>query len=63
MQFIIFVTYKIPKEIPIVLHNGSTYDYYFMIKELVKEWEGNFEYLGENTEKYIRFSAPLKKKN
>ena len=28
--------YKIPKEIPIVLHNGSTYDYDFIIKDLVK---------------------------
>ena len=54
--------YKIPKEIPIVFNNGSTYDYHFTIKELVKEFEGNFECLGENTEKYITFSAPLKKK-
>ena len=42
--------YKIPKEIPIVFHNGSTYDYHFIIKELVKEFEGNFECLSENTE-------------
>ena len=54
--------YKIPKEIPIVFHNGSTYDYHFIIKELVKEFEGNVECLGENTKKYITFSAPLKKK-
>ena len=54
--------YKIPKEIPVVFHNGSTYDYHFIIKELVKEFEGNFECLGENTEKYITFSAPIKKK-
>ena len=54
--------YKVPKEIPIVFHNGSTYDYHFIIKELVKEFEGNFECLGENTEKYITFSVPLKKK-
>ena len=54
--------YKIPKEIPIAFHNGSTYDYHFIIKELVKEFEGNFECLGENTEKYIAFSALLKKK-
>ena len=53
--------YKIPKEIPIVFHNGSTYDYHFIIKELVKEFDGNFECLGENTEKCITFSAPLKK--
>ena len=53
--------YKIPKEIPVVFHNGSTYDYHFMIKELVKEFEGNFECLGKNTEKYIIFSVPIKK--
>ena len=47
--------YKIPKEIPIVFHNGSTYDYHFIIKELVKEFDGNFECLGENMEKYIKF--------
>ena len=54
--------YKVPKEIPIVFHNGSTYDYHFIIKELVKEFKGNFECLGENTEKYITFSVPIKKK-
>ena len=53
--------YKIPKEIPIVFHNGSTYDYHFIIKELVKEFDGNFECLGQNTEKYITFSVPIKK--
>ena len=54
--------YKIPKEIPVVFHNGSTYDYHFIIKELVKKFDGNFECLGENTEKYITFSVPIKKK-
>ena len=54
--------YKVPKEIPVVFHNGSTYDYHFIIKELVKEFEGNFDCLGENTEKYITFSIPIKKK-
>ena len=54
--------YKIPKEIAIVFHIGSTYDYHFIIKELVKEFEGNFECLGENTEKYITFPVPIKKK-
>ena len=53
--------YRKPKEIPIVFHNGSTYDYHFIIKELVKEFDGNFECLGENTEKYITFSVPIKK--
>ena len=54
--------YKVPKEIPVVFHNGSTCDYHFIIKELAKEFEGNFECLGENTEKYITFSVPIKKK-
>ena len=54
--------YKVSKEIPVVFHNGSTYTYHFIIKELVKEFEGNFDCLGENAEKYITFSVPLKKK-
>ena len=45
-----------------MFHNGSIYDYHFTIKELVNESEGNFECLGENTEKYITFSVPIKKK-
>ena len=53
--------YKIPKEIPVVFHNGSTYDYHFIIKQLAKEFKGNFDCLGENTEKYITFSVPIKK--
>ena len=54
--------YKVPKEISVVFHNGSTYDYHFIIKEIVKEFEGNLDCLGENTEKYITFSVPLKNK-
>ena len=54
--------YKVPKKIPIVFHNSSTYDHNFIIKELVKVFEGNFECLGENTEKYITFSVPINKK-
>ena len=53
---------EIPQEIPVVIHNGSTYNYHFIIKELVKEFDDNFECLGENTEKYMTFSAPIKKK-
>ena len=39
--------YKTPKEIPEVFHNGSTYDYHFIIKE----FKEHFECLGDNTEK------------
>ena len=53
--------YKVPKKIPIVFHNGSTYDYHFIIKQLAEDFKGQFECLGENTEKYISFSVPIKK--
>ena len=33
--------HKTPKEIPVVFHNGSTYDYHFIIKELPKEFKDN----------------------
>ena len=55
--------HKIPNEIPVVFHNGSTYDYHFIIEQVAKEFKGNFDCLGENTEKYITFSAPIYKKN
>ena len=53
--------YKTPKEIPLVFYNGSTYDYHFIIKVLAKEFEGQFECLEENPEKYITFSVLIKK--
>ena len=52
------LSYIVPKKIPIVFHNGSTYDYRFVIKK----FKGDLECLGENTEKTITFSVPLKKK-
>ena len=55
--------YKIPKEVPVVFHNGSTYDYNFIIKPLAREFKGNFECLGENTEKSITFSVPINKEH
>ena len=53
--------YKVPKEITVVIHNGSTYDYHFIIKQLAEEFKGQIECLGENTEKYLTFSVPIKK--
>ena len=54
--------YKISKEIPVVFHNGSTYDYHFIIKQLAREFKGNFDCLGENAEKYITSSLKNKHK-
>ena len=53
--------YKTPKEIPVISHNGSSYDY-FIIKELANVFEEKFECLVENAEKYMTFSVPIKKK-
>ena len=53
--------YKVPKKIPILIHNRSTYDDHFIIKQLPEEFKGKFECLGENTEKYIIFLVPIKK--
>ena len=50
---------KTPKEIPIVFHNHSTYDYRFINKQLAKESAGQFKCLRGNTEKYTTFSVPI----
>ena len=55
------LNYKVPQEIPVKIHNGSVYDYHFIIKELTEEFKGESECLAENTEKYITFSVPIKK--
>ena len=53
--------YRVPKKIPIVFHNGSNYDYHFIIKELVEEFKKQFTGLGQNNEKYITFTVPIEK--
>ena len=55
--------YKVPQEIPVKIHNGSKYDYHFLIKELAEEFKGEFECLGKNAEKYITFSVSIKKEH
>ena len=53
--------FHVPNEIPIVFYNVSNYDYHFIIKEFVNEFETQFECLEENTEKYKTFSIPIEK--
>ena len=50
-----------PNGIPVVFHNGSNYDYHFIIEELANKFEGKFECLGKNAEKYKNFSIPIEK--
>ena len=60
-----FVTYAkknlVVLKMVIVFHNGSTYDYQFIITQLEKEFDGQLECLGENTEQYITFSVSINK--
>ena len=35
--------FNVPNEIPVVFHRVSSYDYHFIIKELVIEFEGELE--------------------
>ena len=53
--------YSAPKNIPIVFHNESNYDYCFIIKELAKEFKKQVTCLEESTEKYITFTVPIEK--
>ena len=55
--------YNTPREISVIFHNGSSYDYHFIIKGLAEKLEGDFECLGGNKEKYITFSVPIKKES
>ena len=57
------MNYRISKNIPVIFHNGSTCYYHSIIKELAKEFEGQFECLVENTEKDITFSVQITQRN
>ena len=53
--------YSVPNKIPIAFHNGSNYDYHFIIKELAEKFVKQFTCLVENNEKYITFTVPIEK--
>ena len=52
---------SVPKKFPIAFHNGSNYDYHFIIKELAEQFKKQFTCLGESNEKYINFTVPIEK--
>ena len=55
------LNYKFPKDIPIIIHNAS-YDTHFRTYQLAEEFKDKLNCIGENMEKYITFSATIKKK-
>ena len=49
-------------KIPIVFHDGSKYDYYFIIKELPEELKKKqFACFGQNTRKHVIFTISIEK--
>ena len=51
--------YPVPKEIPIVFHNWSNYDYHFIINVLAEKcWKRNY-FFKRKYWKYITFSVPI----
>ena len=53
--------YSVPKKNPTVSHSGSNYNFHFIIKEIAEEFKKQFTCLGENTEKHITSTVPIKK--
>ena len=51
--------YNVSKEIPVIIHN-ATYDTHFIINQLPIEFKGELNCIGDNMEKYITFSVPIK---
>ena len=54
------LNYDVQKEIPIIIHN-ATYDTNFITNQLAIEFKGELNCTGDNMEKYITFSVPIKK--
>ena len=55
--------YSTQRDIPVVIHNGSNYDFHLIIKELAKEFREKIHCIPEDKEKYKSFSFPLKYKS
>ena len=54
--------YSTTKDIPVISHNGTNYDYHFIINGLAKRFNAkDFNCLGENMEKYITIKVPIVK--
>ena len=59
VQYISNLKCSVSKKIAIVFHNGSNYDYYFIIKELAEKFKKQFTCLVESIEKYLTFRNPI----
>ena len=51
--------YTTQRDTPVVIHNGSNYDFHLIIKELAEEFREEIHCIHEDREKYKSFSMPL----
>ena len=51
--------YKKQEDIPVVIHNGSNYNFHLIITELSKEFRSEIYGIPEDKEKYKTFSIPI----
>ena len=54
------LNYSVQQKILIIIHN-ATYDTHFILNQLAIEFEGELNCIGDNMEKYITFSVPIKR--
>jgi hypothetical protein len=54
------INYKLPRFIPVILHNLSGYDAHFIVPQLGRD-NGNIDVLATSTEKFISFSKKVGK--
>ena len=54
-------SFNVANEISVVFRTESNCDYHFIIKELVSDYQGQFECLKANTKKYKTFSIAMEK--
>ena len=57
------LVYSSQKDIPVLFHNGSNYDFNLIIAELAKEFRSELQCIAVNTNKYMSFSIPIRKKS
>ena len=55
--------YSTQKDIPVLFHNGSNYDFNLIITELAKEFRSELQCVPVNTNKYMSFSIRIRRKN
>ena len=51
--------YSTQRDIPVVIHNGSNYEFHLIIKELAEEFRTEIQCIPKDKEKYKSFSIPI----